>query len=643
MSPSVSTEHAQLLRLLTTQLERDAGFELVFLFGDDERSFDWLKREIAQVLASRQKILVPLGCSSEDDLAFTLQALLNHILLAHHTYQPMWIYAGINSKLIKKLLGRMNERRQQLSAQARPIYVCLPRDAELQLATLAPDLWSIRSLALIIPSFTANTSEQSMPNVKPTRLHPAVPLIYYPLWQRAATKYADNLTDSALDLGLGLSTLNELLEQSAPIDVINEVLLQIEMYFPQLPKGLYANQLEQALFFALRGDFDKKAGNITDALTAYKKGIKIREKILTSVSKNTDLKRDLAVSHDQIASIFQISGKTDEALDEYQKSLEIRKDLVLSNPNNVDWQRDLSVSYERSGDVLLSLGKYADVLLEYQKSLEIRERLVAIDPENIEWQRDLSVSYEKLADILRMRGEFVAAFSKYLNSLKISEALVAANPENNYLLRDLSVSYEKVGDSLKEQHLLTQAFKSYSVSMQIRERLVHQDIKNTDWQRDLSVSFERIADIYQAQLDHANALKYYQVCINIREKLVASDFKNIFWQRELSVGYSKLADVLEAQGETKSAFLEHEKSLKISEKLATADPENIDWQIDLVVRYYKLGLLYFKTKSRTEPLYLLPKALLILEQLNAKNVLTVTQKQWPTMIQQLLDRVKSDL
>ena len=444
----IQAEHAQLLRLLTTQLQRGDGFELVFLFGNDERSLDWLREELNKVLLRMHKTLQRFTSTTEVTLAETIKDILNKSAIDTPAH-ALWVFAGSNPELSSKLLGRMNERRQQLTEQACPIYICLPSASALQLATLAPDLWSIRSLALDVPAFAPDPlALQPQRSAVPARAD----LIYYPLWQFVLQKLDEGKKheDAQVNVQLGILALNELLKQSR-ITQAGKVIQQIQTNFPSLAEGAFEGQYDQGYFQQLLGDW------------------------------------------------YRISGNRSAALLEYEKSLKISEKLAASDPKNSDWQRDLSVSYEKVAGILEVQGEREKALLEYEKSLAIREKLAASDP------------------------------------------------------------------------------------------------KNSDWQRDLSVSF------------------------------------------------NKVAGILEAQGEREKALLEYEKSLAIREKLAASDPKNSDWQIDLVVSYYKLGSLHFNAKNSVESAYLLSKSLLILEQLNGQNALTAAQKQWPAMIQQLLDRAHTNL
>src|SRR5262245_27458769 len=89
--------------------------------------------------------------------------------------------------------------------------------------------------------------------------------------------------------------------------------------------------------------------------------------------------------------------KLADALTAFRDGLVIRERLAEADPNNALWQRDLSASYNKVGDVLVAQGKLAEALTSFRDSLAIRERLAEADPSNAERQWDVVVSHSRLA------------------------------------------------------------------------------------------------------------------------------------------------------------------------------------------------------------------------------------------------------
>jgi tetratricopeptide (TPR) repeat protein len=242
-------------------------------------------------------------------------------------------------------------------------------------------------------------------------------------------------------------------------------------------------------------------------------------------------------------------GDLDTAVTEYRAGLAIAERLVAADATNTEWQRDLLVSHNRVGAVLQAQGDLAGALTEYRAGLAIAERLAAVDATNALWQSDLWVSHDKVGDVLQAQGDLAGALTEYRAGLAIAERLVAADATNNERQRDLSVSHNRVGDVLQEQGDLAGALTAYRAGLAIVERLAAADGTNALWQRDLSVSHDRVGGVLQAQGDLAGALTAYRAGLAIRERLAAADATNTEWQRDLWIACWRVADALEGSGD----------------------------------------------------------------------------------------------
>jgi hypothetical protein len=135
------------LKRLTALLRSQSGFELIFLFGSNDQIFDVFRANANQtLLSSSQQRLKELRCTSEIELKSTIDALLGHTKNMNHSEVGFFVHSAKDQKISRKLIHRLNERRQQLVSNSCPIFICLHSDEELHVATFTPDLWSVRSL-----------------------------------------------------------------------------------------------------------------------------------------------------------------------------------------------------------------------------------------------------------------------------------------------------------------------------------------------------------------------------------------------------------------------------------------------------------------------------------------------------------------
>jgi tetratricopeptide (TPR) repeat protein len=122
-------------------------------------------------------------------------------------------------------------------------------------------------------------------------------------------------------------------------------------------------------------------------------------------------------------------GDLPSALSSYKQGLEIAQKLAARDPANTEWQRDLSVSYDRIGDVQRAQGDLPSALSSYKQGLEIREKLAARDPANAQWKTDLVISLWELASILEQQGtpQKREAGVNYQRALELLRALAVEN------------------------------------------------------------------------------------------------------------------------------------------------------------------------------------------------------------------------
>ena len=104
-------------------------------------------------------------------------------------------------------------------------------------------------------------------------------------------------------------------------------------------------------------------------------------------------------AHDEVGDIHMTIGNLPEALTSFRAGLAIAERLATADPGNAGWQRDLSVSYNKIGDVQVGQGNLPEALTSFRAGLAIAERLATADPGNAGWQRDVIVSCVKIAEM----------------------------------------------------------------------------------------------------------------------------------------------------------------------------------------------------------------------------------------------------
>ena len=105
------------------------------------------------------------------------------------------------------------------------------------------------------------------------------------------------------------------------------------------------------------------------------------------------------MSKDQVGNVLSAQGRLDDALSTYRAGLAIAERLAAADPSNAGWQRDLFISYERLGSVEERKQNPNDAAPYYAEAAKIIRRLAPRDPSNAQWQRDLTRIEERLATV----------------------------------------------------------------------------------------------------------------------------------------------------------------------------------------------------------------------------------------------------
>jgi tetratricopeptide (TPR) repeat protein len=375
------------------------------------------------------------------------------------------------------------------------------------------------------------------------------------------------------------------------------------------------------------GDLHVRLGDLNRAMQSFKTGRTRVETRLGVLGEDSDVQRDLAISHERIGDVLVAQGDGAGALEAYRKALAIVELLAACDQANTLWQRDLAVNYNKIGDVLVAQGDGAGALEAYRKALAIVEVLSACDQANTLWQRDLAVSQNRIGDVLVAQGDGAGALEAYRKALAIVEVLAVRDEANTLWQRDVAVNHNKIGDVLVAQGDGAGALEAYRKALAIVEALAVRDGANAEWQRDLSISHNKIGDVLVARGDGAGALEAYRKALAIVEALAVRDQANTLWQRDLSISHNRIGDVLVARGDGAGALEAYRKALAIVEALSARDQANTSWQRDLAISHNRMGDVLVARGDGAGALEAYRKALAIVEVLAACDP---ANAQWQT-------------
>ncbi len=113
-----------------------------------------------------------------------------------------------------------------------------------------------------------------------------------------------------------------------------------------------------------------------------------------SAQERTGDERDLSVSYNRMGDVQVAQGDLAGALTSFRKGLKIAERLSASDPGNVGWRRDLSVSFDRIGDVQVAQGDLTGALANYRAGLTIAQALADAIPQRRLAARSLGILHQ---------------------------------------------------------------------------------------------------------------------------------------------------------------------------------------------------------------------------------------------------------
>jgi tetratricopeptide (TPR) repeat protein len=171
--------------------------------------------------------------------------------------------------------------------------------------------------------------------------------------------------------------LRDKLEPIGRLSLLNDVNKKVQEYYASFAGEEESPDVSRRrmVMFKQQGDVLRAEGNLSAALTSYRDGLAIAEKLAGQDPTKTLWQGDLAVSYNEIGDVLRDQGDLTGALKNYRNSLAIGQKLAIQDPANADWQHDLALSYEKVGDILRDQGDLAGALKSFRDSLAIRQKL----------------------------------------------------------------------------------------------------------------------------------------------------------------------------------------------------------------------------------------------------------------------------
>jgi hypothetical protein len=344
-------------RKLRPHLEWTEGFALAVLFTRHPAPVDALRIHLQEMLSLNTLPLRRFVLEQPEQFEATLIGVLTSRPL-NGKRPPLWLemWRDVGSEEQRKeqrstvwqVLSRLNERRFLLERDvACPLVLILPTELRMDIPSMVPDLWSVRSFTADLPTPAAAPQQQRMeakyapPTLASSREFSAAEIEWQRLWdstsnkQRLMPEAAFAAADAALER-MDLASARQIANQMLQLLRVGEGVMQEPNTLRRYSIALdYSGQVDEAL------------GRLEEARAAYAESLELRRRLREAVGDAPQTLRDLSVSLNKVGGVDKALGRLEEARAAYAESLELSRRLAKNFPDVPQYRKDLATMEAR--------------------------------------------------------------------------------------------------------------------------------------------------------------------------------------------------------------------------------------------------------------------------------------------------------
>lgn len=395
----------EIWRKLRPHLEWTEGFALVVLFARHPAPVDALRMRLQELLSLNTLPLRKFVLNEPEQLEATLLAVLSSRPL-NGRRPPLWLemWRDVGSEIRRReqrralwqVLSRLNERRFLLERDvACPLVLILPAELRMDIPSMAPDLWSVRSFTADLPMATLQQS-QDKADYAPLPLAASSEISAAEMeWQRLWEATSDKQRLSAPAAFAAVDAALERVDYLAAQEIVGQILPLLKADDKDEPGALrifcialnYAGKVNQAL------------GRLIEARAAFVESLELHHRLRDTLGDSPQALRDLSVLLNNVGGVDRELGKLEDARAAFAESLELCRRLRETLGDSPQVLRDMSVSIDNVGGVEQELGRLNVARTMYLESREILERLNLAFPDVPQYRNNLVVVQKHLDEL----------------------------------------------------------------------------------------------------------------------------------------------------------------------------------------------------------------------------------------------------
>ena len=314
--------------------------------------------------------------------------------------------------------------------------------------------------------------------------------------------------------------------------------------------GTHVHHYKVALTYDNLGTVYSHLGQYNEANEYYEKALIIRKKNFGNEH------RDVAASYNNLGSVYQHLGQYNEAKEYYEKALIIRKKILGEE------HADAATSYNSLGSVYQHLGQYNEAKEYHEKALISRKKIFG------EEHADVAASYNNLGIVYQDLGQYNEAKEYYEKALIIKKKIFGEENAN------VATSYNNLGIVYRHLGQYNEAKEFYEKALIINKKIFGEE------HADVAASYNNLGIVYSNLGQYNEAKEYHEKALIIWKKIFGEEHADV------AASYNNLGSVYQHLGQYNEAKEYHEKALIIWKKIFGEEHANV------ATSYNNLGIVY---------------------------------------------------
>jgi tetratricopeptide (TPR) repeat protein/tRNA A-37 threonylcarbamoyl transferase component Bud32 len=289
------------------------------------------------------------------------------------------------------------------------------------------------------------------------------------------------------------------------------------------------------------------------------------EKLVAEYPDNTQFRRDLTVTYNNLGNLLRSVHRLDEAEAVHAKALDLRRQLVADHPEDPLFCHDLAVTLHNFGGYFAAAHKYDEADKCLQESVQLFTQLRDQDPADPAPRHDLAEAYNSLGDLRRSWGSRSDAMGFFQKALDLREKLSDEHPDDLAYQRDLAASWNNIAVMHRSAGEFQEAAKYFDKSLRLREKLARDNPTVKQFSTDLAGAYRNHAESIRAGGHAAESLDWYRRAVDVLERVLKSEPEDREARLVLRNAYRGRAMALDAMKRSSEAVPDIERALRLDD------------------------------------------------------------------------------